>query len=610
MNQMQDSMMEGHPQMRRSMSIDLGKSLGGNPMGLQPLSHQGMDMQQHNIMGQPFIELRHRPPESRLRLSFGPPVMQGNRIESPSQRPLGFMSGTEMGFSNNQGPKPMDSNISQTQGVGADMHGTMGMENLHQSNVAIRTGPIPIMRSMSQPASNETFSGTAPSNFPAPSSGPSSEVDLPLNEGSGEKIDADESAVKDLEDVEVKDLVDTDLENLNLDADDGKDLDLEANDLHLDDIFLTSGKFDIIAYTDADLDLSEDLDLSDPIDDHNDSAELQKEQAEKKPESPNNGSVPSDSISAEGKAEEKHELSLDNIKEEDNQVYLKSEKDIKIEVNGGVSQENSCKNQITNTTVVTQGDFRGTTDAIPKPGVHPEATPVLSSLLVNVPADNKSHKQENCGQPGSLQESSLQQALNSALLDQGAMSVQGVNSGLVVDQAMVSAQTEGPLDVHSGSIQDQPSGSTFEVDQKDGLLSVEQSAILTQTQQAMLSQQGQQNRPLLLEEQPLLLQDLLDQERQEQQQQKQMQAMIRQRSNDSFFPNIGKSGTGFFIQYKNLTKVIIKILSVGKLKILSYFLDFDAITDPIMKAKMVALKGINKVMVQNNMGMSQMVMNK
>lgn len=29
-----------------------------------------------------------------------------------------------------------------------------------------------------------------------------------------------------------------------------------------------------------------------------------------------------------------------------------------------------------------------------------------------------------------------------------------------------------------------------------------------------------------------------------------------------------------------------------------------------MKAKMVALKGINKVMVQNNMGMSQMAMNK
>lgn len=38
--------------------------------------------------------------------------------------------------------------------------------------------------------------------------------------------------------------------------------------------------------------------------------------------------------------------------------------------------------------------------------------------------------------------------------------------------------------------------------------------------------------------------------------------------------------------------------------------DFDAITDPIMKAKMVALKGINKVMVQNNIGMAPMVMNR
>lgn len=528
--------------MRRSMSIDLGKSLGGNSMGLQPLPPQGMHMQQHNIMGQPFIELRHRPPESRLRLPFGPPVMQGNRMESPSQfqRPPGFMSGQDMGYSNNQGPKSVDSSMSQTQGVGADMHETISMDNLHQSSVPIRTGQIPLMRSMSQPASNETFSGTVPSNFPASSSGPSSEVDLPINEGSEEKIDADESAVKDLEDVEVKDLVDTDLENLNLDADDGKDLDLEANDLHLEDIFLTSGKFDIIAYTDADLDLSEDLDLNDPIDDHSDSADLQKEQDEKKPESPNDGSLSSDSTSAEGKAEDKPEQSLDNIKEVDNQVSLKSEKDIKTEVSGG-SQENSCKNQITNTPVVNQEDFRGSTDAVPKPGVHPDSTPVLSSLLVNVPPDNKPHKQENCGQQVTLQEPSLQQALNSTLLDQGAISVQGMNSGLV-DQSMVSAQTEGPLDVHSGSMQDQPSGSVFGVDQKDALLSVEQPGILPQAQ-AMLSQQ---NRPLLLEEQPLLLQDLLDQERQEQQQQKQMQAMIRQRSNDTFFPNIGKRCSGIY----------------------------------------------------------------
>lgn len=549
MSQMQESMMEGHPQMRRSMSIDLGKSLGGNPMGLQPLPHQGMHMQQHNIMGQPFIELRHRPPESRLRLPFGPPVMQGNRMESPSQlqRATGFMSGQEIGFSSNQGHKPLDSSMNQAQGVGADMHGAMSMENLHQSSVPIRTGQIPIMRSMSQPASIEAFSGTTPSNFPPTSSGPSSEVDLPINEGSEEKIDTDESAVKDLEDVEVKDLVDTDLENLNLDADDGKDLDLEANDLHLDDIFLTSGKFDIIAYTDADLDLSEDLDLNDPIDDHNDSADLQKEQAEKKPESPNDGSLPSDSTSTGGKAEEKTEQTLDNIKKEDNQVSLKAEKDIKTEVTSGSSQESSCKNQITDTPAVNHEDFRDSTDAIPKLGARPGVTPVLSSLLVNVPPDNKPHKQENCAQQVTLQEPGVQQALNSTLLDRGAISVQEMNSGLVADQSMVSSQTEGSLDAHSGSMQDQPSGSVFGVDQKDALLSVEQAGALSQTQQAMLSQQGQQNRPLLLEEQPLLLQDLLDQERQEQQQQKQMQAMIRQRSNDSFFPNIGKCGSGMFL---------------------------------------------------------------
>ena len=39
-------------------------------------------------------------------------------------------------------------------------------------------------------------------------------------------------------------------------------------------------------------------------------------------------------------------------------------------------------------------------------------------------------------------------------------------------------------------------------------------------------------------------------------------------------------------------------------------LDFDAITDPIMKAKMVALQGINKVMAQNPISMGPMVMNR
>ncbi|XP_036452981.1 histone-lysine N-methyltransferase 2C isoform X2 [Colossoma macropomum] len=585
-HQMQDSMMEGHPQMRRSMSIDLGKSLGGNPMGLQPLPPRGMHMQQHNIMGQPFIELRHRPPEARLRIPFAGPVMQGNRMESPTQpqRPPGLTSGQEMGFPANQGPKPVDPAITQTQGVVADLQGTMSMESLHQPSVPLRTGhpQIPLMRSMSQPASNETFSGPASSAFPAVSAGQNSDVVLPTNEGSEEKIDADESAVKDLEDVEVKDLVDTDLENLNLDTDDGKDLDLETNDLHLEEIFLTSGKFDIIAYTDADLDLSEDLDLNDPIDDHTETSEPQKSQTGKKTNSSDDTSLPSNSTSAEGKTGDKPEQSPGHIKKEvsPNQGSLKSEKDIKIEVKDGLSHEASCKNQINETKAINQEDY-GSIDAIsqiPKPGIHPDATPVLSSLLVNVPPDNESHKQDSCGQSvaqSKLQEPGLQQTVSSTLLGQGAISVQGINPGMVVDPSLVSSHSEGPLDI-PGTIQDQSSGPIFGVDQKDALLSVEQTGMLSQSQQALLSGQGQQNRPLLLEEQPLLLQDLLDQERQEQQQQKQMQAMIRQRSSDSFFPNI----------------------------------DFDAITDPIMKAKMVALKGINKVMVQNNMGMSQMVMNK
>lgn len=55
-------------------------------------------------------------------------------------------------------------------------------------------------------------------------------------------------------------------------------------------------------------------------------------------------------------------------------------------------------------------------------------------------------------------------------------------------------------------------------------------------------QDPSKGRPLLLEEQPLLLQDLLDQERQEQQQQKQMQALIRHRATpETVVPNMGRT---------------------------------------------------------------------
>lgn len=57
------------------------------------------------------------------------------------------------------------------------------------------------------------------------------------------------------------------------------------------------------------------------------------------------------------------------------------------------------------------------------------------------------------------------------------------------------------------------------------------------------------------------------------------------------------------IRIKSIQKIMFSYICIS-------YADFDAITDPIMKAKMVALKGINKVMVQNNMGMTQMVMNK
>ncbi len=166
------------------------------------------------------------------------------------------------------------------------MQASLSLGNLQQANIPLRAGhpQILLTRSISQPASSETLSAPLLTSIAATSAVQNIEVPLSTNEVPEEKIDTDESAVKDLEDVEVKDLVDADLENLNLDPDDGKDLDLETNDLHLDD-FLTSGKFDIIAYADADLDLSEDLDLSDPIEDHTETSDFQKTKAEKKTDS-------------------------------------------------------------------------------------------------------------------------------------------------------------------------------------------------------------------------------------------------------------------------------------------------------------------------------------
>uniref|UniRef100_A0A9J8DKI8 [histone H3]-lysine(4) N-methyltransferase n=1 Tax=Cyprinus carpio carpio TaxID=630221 RepID=A0A9J8DKI8_CYPCA len=580
-HQMQDPIIEAHPQMRRSMSMDLGKSIGGNPLVTSHLPPRGMHVQQHNIMGQPFIELRHRAPDSRLRLPFGSLTMQGNRMELPSQqRPPGFMDGQEMGFPFNQIPKPMDTTMNQSQVANTQMQASLSLGNLQQANIPLRAGhpQVPLTRSISQPASNEALSAPLLTSIAATSAVQNDEVPLSTNEVPEEKIDTDESAVKDLEDVEVKDFVDADLENLNLDPDDGKDLDLETNDLHLDD-FLTSGKFDIIAYAVADLDLSEDLDLSDPIEDHTETSDFQKTKAEKKTDS-FDGSSCSTSTAKEvvdKTAQSQGHIGLD-VPQDQVLVSLKTEEDSKNGIKDCLSQATSCKNQVNDGAAINQAGFENDIDASlqdSKSGIHSDATPVLSSMLVNVPLEGESQKQEHCGQSGAQSNPPNQEAtmsLSSTMPGQGNFSVQRRDTNFSIDQSLVSSHGESALEV-PGSIQENQQSHIFGLDQKDAVLSGEQHSILTQ--QAMLSQQDLQNRPLLLEEQPLLLQDLLDQERQEQQQQKQMQAMIRHHSSESFFPNI----------------------------------DFDAITDPIMKAKMVALKGINKMMVQNNMGMSPMVMN-
>ncbi|XP_068197773.1 histone-lysine N-methyltransferase 2C [Antennarius striatus] len=529
-------------QMRRSMSAEMAKSMGSNSLGLpEHFPARGVPVQQHNIMGQPFIELRHRALENTPRMPFTTGAMQGNNIDPnlPSQRPLGFA-----GAPSSQGLRMVDTMVSQT----GHAQLSASMDNLHQQVQMSGNNELKqsvLMRSMSQPASSVTQNIAVSVIGTAPPAGQNEAVSVE------EKLDAEESAVKDLEDVEVKDLVDADLENLNLDPDDGKDLDLETNDLHLDD-FLTSGKFDIIAYTDPDLDdikkdmFNEELDLSDPMDDHADTADVNKnlktgtETSSSSAHVPAKPEAPSEQTSAEDKLKpEAPEL-------QDSPSLLPGQ-EIKSEIN-----------DFQNPPEVVDQQAAGNTLSSNQQGVPPDSTPVLSSLLIKQQPEEQSLNQivESVNQ-----ESTLMPQENHVTDTQHI-------SGLAMTQPMPDATTT-----------EEDSMTGFGADHQVGLVPGVDQSSLSQAQQTALNQtmaQNGQQRPLLLEEQPLLLQDLLDQERQEQQQQRQMQAMIRHRSSDSFFPNI----------------------------------DFDAITDPIMKAKMVALKGINKVMVQNNIGMTQMVMNR
>lgn len=566
------------PQMRRSMSAEMAKNMGGNPMGLpQHFPPRGMPVQQHNIMGQPFIELRHRAADNRPRMPFPPGAMQGGNIDPnlQVQRPVGLPPDSR--FLLNQAPRMMDPMTSQTGHVQL----SASMDNLHQQTQMPGNNTLkqsPLMRSMSQPASNETQNMVASMILTAPPAGQTESVSVASTDAVEEKLDPEESAVKDLEDVEVKDLVDADLENLNLDPEDGKDLDLETNDLHLDD-FLTSGKFDIIAYTDPDLDdikkdmFNEELDLSDPMDDNPDTTDINKNLGTESEAS-------SSSASALAKSGASGEQSSAEVKLEapgtQDSASLAPGQEIKTEVKDcqkppEVSEQQAAGNTLTSN----------------QQGVLSDSTPVLSSLLIKQQPEEQSLNPivESVSQGSNL------------MAQQNQVTDTQHTSGLTMSQTISDATTAGEASM-AGFGADHQVGLAPGVDQSG--LSQAQQAALNQT----LGQHNQQNRPLLLEEQPLLLQDLLDQERQEQQQQRQMQAMIRQRSSDSFFPNIGK----LLLPEHNVhvCHSLCLFLTVHCL----LFTDFDSITDPIMKAKMVALKGINKVMVQNNMGMAPMVMNR
>lgn len=450
-----------------------------------------------------------------------------------------------MAFPGTQVSRPLNPIMGQPQqGSVRHLQIPASMENLPNS--------APQHLSLSTPITHTTLlTGTVP--------GPSEDIPLPCGEGI-EKLDADDSAVKDLEDVEVKDLVDDDLENLNLDADDGKDIDLETNDLHLDD-FIESGKFDLLAYADPELNLedkkdmfNEDLDLSDPIeDDHGETSVLQKVLSENKsPPTVNNledGETPSC-----GKQEENLEgkragglFTARTIKTEVKQDSLISE-----DHSVGDNMSLDSKNHL----------FEGSSQQIglSGAGIPSDSAPVLSSLLTKEKLEDSGISPVAPPHQGNLVQANHGPELqhNMDMMLQRQSKDHGMNPTMAAGHAH-GAQLGNPNTMPVGSqqlpIQGFGASPGQQVDINLPMLGGQQPVPHTlhpQAQQVMFPQgsmgqqglklqQSQSNRPLLLDEQPLLLQDLLDQERQEQQQQRQMQAMIRQRSNEPFFPNIGKA---------------------------------------------------------------------
>ncbi|XP_055277571.1 histone-lysine N-methyltransferase 2C isoform X4 [Moschus berezovskii] len=616
------------PQLRRSLSVDMPRPLNNSPMnnpgGLPAhFPAQNLPVQQHNILGQAFIELRHRSPDGRPRLPF--PAAPGNVIEAPSHPRHGsFIPRPDF-----PGPRHPDPMRRPSQGLPHQLPVHPNLEQVppsqQEQSHAVHSSAM-VMRSLSHPLGGEFSEAPLSASVPAETTSENLQITTQSSDGLEEKLDSDDPSVKeldvkDLEGVEVKDLDDEDLENLNLDTEDGKgdELDtlgnLEANDPNLDDL-LRSGEFDIIAYTDPELDLgdkksmfNEELDLSVPIDDKLDhqcvSVEPEKKEQDDRSVTPPDKPSPwkKSTVSSEVKAEvlsphPKGEAKCEAEKSEDGKDTVgppcppasapldRSDGDkAPVQPCDADLQEKRTTQETTSSNLSVA---RGATqlpaeDAVTPCGI-PGPTPVLSSLLANEKPDTADMRPLASPAPTlpaspSSHVSSLPPAL---MTPPGHVLDNTMNSNVAIAPRLNHAFPQG-VQVNPGFIQGQPPvnhsfGTGKPASQPVPLTSQPGTSGMSGTQQLMIPQtlaQQSRERPLLLEEQPLLLQDLLDQERQEQQQQRQMQAMIRQRS-EPFFPNI----------------------------------DFDAITDPIMKAKMVALKGINKVMAQNNMGMPPMVMNR
>ncbi|XP_061122354.1 histone-lysine N-methyltransferase 2C-like isoform X2 [Syngnathus typhle] len=447
-----------------------------------------LPVQQHSILGQPYIELRHRAPENRLRMPFSPAAE-----EAPP--------GTRLG----------ETAVGQ---------------------------PVLLMVQLNQ-QDQRNLVHTA-----APALAQGHDVALQGAEGIEEHLEGVESAVKDLEDVEVKDLVDL---SLNLDPEDGKeDLDLGPNDLHLDD-FLLLGKFDLIAYADPELNLEDKKDM------FNEELDLGESVGEPKKVAPRKDSLVDSAVP---------------VKEENEE---------------GVQADPPNRS------------------APPPPPVHPQKIPGpdgafgLAAAASGAEAAGLSQLaskgklgQSVCGS-GLLQANvkappcSLTPPLAPGPQSGFRQSVAGPSSAYLAPHPPPSRQTSAPhaplgLPLGSG-----PHSLSLQLSQPCPLISPQAQPLQPPCSREEVSPLGQDlsqsnGKHLLLEEQPLLLQDLLDQERQEQQQQKQMQALIRHKSTPE--PGIPD------------------------------LVDFDSVSDPIMKAKMVALKGINKVMSQGSLGLNNMVINR